>query len=244
MRSAMSRLVAPEATSVTTSRSRSVRASVSGALTRSISSALTVAERYAWPRAGDRVEPGNPNDTSVGPPQPPIVSTIVVLPAPLGPSNPNVSPAATSKLTSSTTVFSPYRLVRHSTLMVVMPAMFARAGASVRQPVRRVRLAERLICVVDRFRHPGYLTCPSASGCWPQTKLGGEEPPMTRRLALAAAAAAATLAASAFAQEPLIFDSSLGEVEIFPLGHASLRIEVNDVVMHIDPWSNVADYST
>src|SRR5690606_29124900 len=128
--------------------------------------------------------------------------------------------------------------------MVVMPAMFARAGASVRQPERRVRLAERLICVVDRFRHPGYLTCPSASGCWPQTKLGGEEPPMTRRLALAAAAAAATLAASAFAQEPLIFDSSLGEVEIFPLGHASLRIEVNDVVMHIDPWSNVADYST
>ena len=65
---------------------------------------------------------------------------------------------------------------------------------------------------------------------------------MTRRLALAAAAA--TLAASAFAQETLIFDSSLGEVEIFPLGHASLRIEVNDVVMHIDPWSNVADYST
>jgi L-ascorbate metabolism protein UlaG (beta-lactamase superfamily) len=41
----------------------------------------------------------------------------------------------------------------------------------------------------------------------------------------------------------LSFDSSLGEVEVFPVGHGSLRIEVNGLVIHVDPWSEVADYS-
>lgn len=45
------------------------------------------------------------------------------------------------------------------------------------------------------------------------------------------------------AQETLTFESSLGDVGITPLGHASLRIEVNDVVIQVDPWSNAADYS-
>lgn len=62
-------------------------------------------------------------------------------------------------------------------------------------------------------------------------------------MALAAFAATASMAGFAWAQEPLTFDSSLGEVRIFPLGHASLRVEVNDLVIHVDPWSNVADYS-
>ncbi len=66
---------------------------------------------------------------------------------------------------------------------------------------------------------------------------------MATRLALAAFAATASMACIAWAQEPLAFDSSLGEVRIFPLGHASLRVEVNDLVIHVDPWSNVADYS-
>ena len=48
---------------------------------------------------------------------------------------------------------------------------------------------------------------------------------------------------SVLAQEVLRFDSPLGEVEIVPLGHASLRIAVGDTVIHVDPWSNVADYS-
>lgn len=48
---------------------------------------------------------------------------------------------------------------------------------------------------------------------------------------------------SALAQETLGFDSSLGEVEIVPLGHASLRIQVNDLIIFVDPWSNVADYA-
>ncbi len=58
-----------------------------------------------------------------------------------------------------------------------------------------------------------------------------------------AAVVAALGAGTALAQEPLTFDSSLGEVAIFPLGHASLRIEVGDLVIHVDPWSEVADYS-
>lgn len=41
----------------------------------------------------------------------------------------------------------------------------------------------------------------------------------------------------------LRFESSMGPVDIVPLGHASLRIEVGGSVIHIDPWSNVADYA-
>lgn len=61
---------------------------------------------------------------------------------------------------------------------------------------------------------------------------------------LVALAATTVLAlGAALAQEPLTFESSLGEVAIFPLGHGSLRIEAAGVVIHVDPWSNVADYS-
>jgi len=56
-------------------------------------------------------------------------------------------------------------------------------------------------------------------------------------------ATSAMFAGTSLAQESLRFESSLGAVDITPLGHASLRIEVNDVVIHVDPWSNVADYS-
>lgn len=66
---------------------------------------------------------------------------------------------------------------------------------------------------------------------------------MRAPLVVAATAVAALVTGTVAAQEPLTFDSSLGEVAIFPLGHASLRIEVNDLVIHVDPWSNVADYA-
>ncbi len=45
------------------------------------------------------------------------------------------------------------------------------------------------------------------------------------------------------AQPPLVFASSLGELRIVTLGHGSLRMEVDGRVIHIDPWSNVADYA-
>lgn len=53
----------------------------------------------------------------------------------------------------------------------------------------------------------------------------------------------ALLAQSALAQEALRFDSSVGEVVVYPLGHASLRIESGDLVVQVDPWSDVADYA-
>lgn len=62
---------------------------------------------------------------------------------------------------------------------------------------------------------------------------------MGRTLIVLAALLAGGLA---LAQETLSFDSSLGVVEIVPLGHASLRISVNDLIIHVDPWGNVADY--
>jgi hypothetical protein len=41
-----------------------------------------------------------------------IIRTVVVLPAPLGPSKPRTVPGGTAKLTWSTAVFSPKRLTR------------------------------------------------------------------------------------------------------------------------------------
>ena len=56
-------------------------------------------------------------DPSSGWRSPSSISTVVVLPAPFGPSRPNTSPAATSKLTPSTALMSPYVLWTSSTRM-------------------------------------------------------------------------------------------------------------------------------
>src|SRR6516164_2990622 len=64
--------------------------------------------------------------------KPSRISTQVVLPAPLGPSNANTSPFCTSKLTSRTARLSPYALRRCSTLTAGTPAPFARRRVSGR----------------------------------------------------------------------------------------------------------------
>src|SRR5262245_6634351 len=51
----------------------------------------------------------------VGGISPPIIRSVVVLPAPLGPRRPKTSPPATSKLTSSTATRSPNRRVTFRT---------------------------------------------------------------------------------------------------------------------------------
>ena len=49
----------------------------------------------------------------------------------------------------------------------------------------------------------------------------------------------------ATAQEPttLSFDTDAGTLKITPLGHSSVRLELAGTVIHVDPWSQVADYS-
>ena len=39
------------------------------------------------------------------------------------------------------------------------------------------------------------------------------------------------------------FDTSEGELEITFIGHASLMVTFNSKVIHVDPWSKMADYS-
>ena len=41
----------------------------------------------------------------------------------------------------------------------------------------------------------------------------------------------------------LSFETSAGTLKVTPLGHASVRLELNNTVIHVDPWSNVADYA-
>jgi L-ascorbate metabolism protein UlaG (beta-lactamase superfamily) len=55
-----------------------------------------------------------------------------------------------------------------------------------------------------------------------------------------------TLAVTAYAQEieKDVIATSGGDLEIHFLGHATLMFKFNGVVMHLDPWSRVADYST
>lgn len=60
---------------------------------------------------------------------------------------------------------------------------------------------------------------------------------------VALAVTVAVCAGTASAQEALRFASSMGDVDVHTLGHGSLRIEVNDLVIHVDPWSNVTDYA-
>jgi L-ascorbate metabolism protein UlaG (beta-lactamase superfamily) len=46
------------------------------------------------------------------------------------------------------------------------------------------------------------------------------------------------------AQTALEFKTASGPLRVTPLGHASLLIEYDGMTIHVDPWSNVADYST
>ena len=56
---------------------------------------------------------------------------------------------------------------------------------------------------------------------------------------------AALLLSLAAAQEPTTFDfeTEAGTLRVTPLGHASVLLELGDTVIHIDPYSEVADYS-
>ena len=55
----------------------------------------------------------------------------------------------------------------------------------------------------------------------------------------------ALLFSFALAQEPttLSFETDAGTLNVTPLGHASVRLELGDMVIHVDPYSDVADYS-
>ncbi len=45
------------------------------------------------------------------------------------------------------------------------------------------------------------------------------------------------------AQDVLTFDTDLGRLVITPLGHASLRLDVDGLVIHVDPYGQMADYA-
>ncbi|HKI58106.1 MAG TPA: MBL fold metallo-hydrolase [Trueperaceae bacterium] len=64
---------------------------------------------------------------------------------------------------------------------------------------------------------------------------------MTRLAYLLAAAMLGGGAAGA--QDVLSFDTGLGKLVIVPLGHGSLRLDVAGMVIHVDPYGQVADYS-
>ncbi len=89
---------------------------------------------------------GRPS-TETSPPSglrsPSIISSVVVLPAPLGPRMPNDSPFLTSKLTASTATWSPYRLVSPLTVMASSPAMRGRMIVTPRRSYH-LQMWERL----------------------------------------------------------------------------------------------------
>ncbi len=53
---------------------------------------------------------------------------VVLLPAPLGPMNPKISPLPMEKLRSSTATKSPYRLVKLTTSIMPQPSSYAIAS--------------------------------------------------------------------------------------------------------------------
>src|SRR6185437_8819438 len=85
-------------------------------------------------------------------------STVVVLPAPLAPIRPTISPAGTSRSSPSTTILVPYDLRRPRTVTTCGSLM---ARACPFRPGRRVRprVEPRLHLRVEnvlRLRHRGY----------------------------------------------------------------------------------------
>src|SRR6185503_8492779 len=68
----------------------------------------------------------------VGLRRPATTRMLVVLPAPLGPRKPWISPAATSRLTPSTAVKAPYLLTRSSTRIMGASACAGRRAAAAR----------------------------------------------------------------------------------------------------------------
>ncbi len=69
----------------------------------------------------------------VGSVSPSSISTVVVLPAPLGPSSPNTSPARIVRSSESTAVKSPYCLVSRRATMTASSGTSARIEATVRR---------------------------------------------------------------------------------------------------------------
>lgn len=65
----------------------------------------------------------------------------------------------------------------------------------------------------------------------------------TAALTLFGASALAQDAAQGAEPETMTFETSDGPLMVTPVGHGSLRFEYNDKVIHVDPYSDVADYS-
>jgi len=59
----------------------------------------------------------------VGRSSPAIIRMVVDLPAPFGPRNPVTTPGSTTKLSPSTAVLSPYRLVKPSISIIIDPSL-------------------------------------------------------------------------------------------------------------------------
>jgi hypothetical protein len=55
--------------------------------------------------------------------RPAIIRIVVDFPAPFGPRNPVTTPGSTTKLSRSTAVLSPYRLVRPSISIMIAPSL-------------------------------------------------------------------------------------------------------------------------
>ncbi len=72
--------------------------------------------RISTPFSGLRDKPATVAEPELGAMRVPKMRTVVVLPAPLGPRNPNTSPRATLKDRPSTAVRLPKRLVRRSVM--------------------------------------------------------------------------------------------------------------------------------
>src|SRR4051794_7512537 len=89
--------------------------------------ATSTPRTIAWPPSGAR--------------SPSRISTVVVLPAPFGPSRPKISPAATWKSIPSTATMSPYRLIspRTSTTGSVATERVAAIGGWYKRGTRRRR---------------------------------------------------------------------------------------------------------
>jgi hypothetical protein len=82
---------------------------------------IAIRRRISTPLSGISGSPATVAEPALGASRVPRVRTVVVLPAPLGPRNPNTSPWSTLKDTFSNAMRSPNRLVSPSTTSAASP---------------------------------------------------------------------------------------------------------------------------
>src|SRR5664279_3978395 len=109
-----------------------------------------------WSASVKRSRPRARASPALGASTPQSMRMVVLLPAPLGPRKPKISPFSTSKVSSDTAVKSPNRRVRPRTSRTGSAMADSRVGQGVQEDVLHARLREPHLFHIGNGGQPGH----------------------------------------------------------------------------------------